>query len=330
MTSGSCSCAPGRPQTSLPTAAQSNTSASAPLRALLMDAMRPIPGGFLDMGAARSRYAADLDSPRRRIRLDPFHMMATTVTNRVFAQFIGESGHRTTAEVEGWSFVFHMALPDPQRHPLHPPGTSWWRQVAGADWAHPEGPGSDVSDRMDHPVVHVSWHDAMAFARFTGTSLPSEAQWEWAARGGLRHMKFPWGNDPTPKGQHRHNIWQGQFPHHNSAEDGHIGTAPAGSYPPNGFSLHNMTGNVWEWVADWFGPLPSPGHPLPHNPSGPTQGQARVMRGGSHLCHDSYCSRYFVHSRSHNTPDSSTGHIGFRLALSGADQPLPGLRAETP
>jgi formylglycine-generating enzyme required for sulfatase activity len=277
--------------------------------------MRDIPGGFLDMGAERSRYAADLDAPRRRVKLSPFMLAATTVTNHQFAAFIAESGYRTTAEREGWSFVFSGSLPDPTAHPRHAPGTPWWRQVFGATWAQPEGPGSDIAQRGGHPVVHVSWEDAAAFARFTGTRLPTEAEWEHAARGGLKGRVFPWGNAPVPDGQHRQNVWQGRFPVENTAEDGHVGTCDAKSYPPNGYGLYNMTGNVWEWVANWFGPLPPARMPPVLDPHGPATGTARVMRGGSHLCHVSYCERYFVHSRTSNTPDSSTGHIGFRVAL---------------
>ena len=313
---GPC-CAPSsglavpRETTPLPPQGGASTELRAEIRAL----MRPIPGGFCEMGTPRARYAVDRDSPRRRVRLDEFRMTATTITNRLFARFVQESGHRSTAERAGWSFVFHLHLARPDRHLAHPPGTPWWRQVQGADWAHPEGPGSSIADRPDHPVVHVSWEDAAAFARFTGTALPTEAQWEHAARGGLSRMRFPWGNEMAPAGQHRHNSWQGDFPLRDTGEDGFAGTAPAHSFAPNGYGLYNMTGNVWEWVADWFGDLPPSRLPPVANPSGPPQGTARVMRGGSHLCHASYCERYFVHSRSQNTPDSTTGHIGFRLAL---------------
>jgi formylglycine-generating enzyme required for sulfatase activity len=281
---------------------------------MVMADMRGIPGGFLDMGAPRSRYGVDQDSPRRRVRLSGFSLAAITVTNRQFADFQAESGYRTTAERDGWSFVFASFLPDPDRFPRHAPGTPWWRQVQGADWAHPEGPGSNLEDRPDHPVVHVSWDDAQAFARFTGTRLPTEAEWEHAARGRLKAARFPWGNALVPADGHRQNVWQGSFPDQNSAEDGHAGTCDARAFPPNGYGLHNMTGNVWEWVADRFGALPPARIPPVTDPLGPATGERRVMRGGSHLCHASYCERYFVHSRTSNTPDSSTGHIGFRVA----------------
>lgn len=298
-------------------------AASSALRASLTAGMQPIPGGFLDMGAGRSRYGVDLDSPRRRVKVSGFAMAATTVTNRQFAAFVAESGYRTTAEREGWSFVFAGALPDPTLHPRHAPGTPWWRQVFGADWAHPEGPGSDVVARAGHPVVHVSWDDAAAFAQFTGTRLPSEAEWEHAARGGLKGRVFPWGNALVPEGQHRQNVWQGNFPTENLGEDGHSGTCDAQCFTPNAYGLYNMTGNVWEWVADWFGPLPAARMPPTPDPKGPATGSARVMRGGSHLCHASYCERYFVHSRTSNTPDSSTGHIGFRVATDAGDDDWP-------
>jgi formylglycine-generating enzyme required for sulfatase activity len=191
--------------------------------------------------------------------------------------------------------------------------------VHGATWDHPEGPESDLDGREDHPAIHLNWFDALAFCNFTGCRLPTEAEWEFAARGGLARKQFPWGNALEPGGAHRHNVWQGRFPDDNSAEDGFVGTAPADAFPPNGYGLYNMTGNVWEWCADWFGPPPpTPPPPLPiRNPRGPEAGPGRVTRGGSYLCHSSYCERYKVHSRTHNTPDTSTGNLGFRPASDG-------------
>jgi len=189
--------------------------------------------------------------------------------------------------------------------------TPWWREVEGSDWTHPEGPHSDIGGRADHPVVHVSWNDAIAYCQWSGTRLPTEAEWEYAARGGLVQKRFPWGDDREPGGEHLMNVWQGAFPSENTLDDGFAGTAPAKSFQPNGFGLYNMTGNVWEWCGDWFDPHAYRAHTAA-DPTGPPSGTRKVMRGGSYLCHDSYCYRYRVAARSANTPDSSAGNIGFR------------------
>jgi formylglycine-generating enzyme required for sulfatase activity len=244
----------------------------------------------------------------RLVTLRPFWIDATTVTNERFGAFVRATGHVTSAEQFGWSFVFAGLLPDdfpPTRGVASAP---WWRQVEGSDWAHPEGPQSSVTERLDHPVVHVSWDDASAFAAWEGKRLPTEAEWEHAARGGLVQRRYPWGDEREPGGEHRMNVWQGSFPFRNTAADGWVGTAPVAAYPPNGYGLHEMTGNVWEWCADWF----ATEH---EGPNGPAAGTSRVMRGGSYLCHDSYCRRYRVAARSANSPDSSTGNIGLRCAL---------------
>lgn len=271
-----------------------------------------IPGGFFDMGARKSTYPADLDAPRRKVRVSPFLISATTVRNTDYARFVEATGYRTVAEVWGWSFVFHLLLDDPARWPNSPPGLHWWRQVEGASWSAPTGPGSTWQNQPNHPAIHIAWYDAVAYCRWAGLRLPQEAEWERAARGGQERMKFPWGNAMMPEGQHAMNTWQGDFPRANTAEDGFLGTAPADAFAPNGYGLYNCTGNVWEWVQDWFGET-RPSGPA-RDPLGPESGSGRVQRGGSYLCHDSYCDRYHVHSRTRNDPDTSTGNCGFRVA----------------
>ncbi|QUS35022.1 formylglycine-generating enzyme family protein [Falsirhodobacter algicola] len=279
----------------------------------LRAALLPVPGGIFEMGARRSTFADDGDSPRRKVKLAPFRMAPATVTNDEYARFVAATGYRTVAEQEGWAFVFHLLLPDAEAWPESPPGARWWRKVDGACWSAPEGPGSDLAGRGDHPVVQIAWYDALAYCTWSGLSLPTEAQWERAARGGLAKRKFPWGDEMMPGGAFAMNTFQGTFPHHNTAEDGWIGTAPARSFQPNGYGMYNMTGNVWEWVADRFAPHPAPGRLPDVDPVGPEAGQARVQRGGSYLCHVSYCDRYHVHSRTRNDPDSSVGNAGFRV-----------------
>jgi sulfatase modifying factor 1 len=269
-------------------------------------------GEFLMGSDDRDGFPADGEGPVRRVSLNPFWIDPVALSNARFAAFVEATGHVTEAERYGWSFVFGGLLPDdfePTRGAAQAP---WWRQVFGADWRHPEGPASSVENRMDHPVVHVAYTDALTYCAWAGVRLPTEAEWEYAARGGLRQARFPWGDELTPGGRHRCNIWQGQFPGHNTLDDGYLGTAPVDTYQPNGFGLYNVAGNVWEWCADWF----RTGHrngPR-RDPTGPPSGEARVIRGGSYLCHHSYCTRYRVGARSSNTPDSSTGNMGFRVA----------------
>jgi formylglycine-generating enzyme required for sulfatase activity len=183
--------------------------------------------------------------------------------------------------------------------------------VNGAEWSRPEGPDSSIRGREHYPVVHVSWNDAAEFAKWAGKRLPTEAEWEYAARGGLEQKIYPWGDELTPGGRHLCNIWQGVFPDEDTAEDGYAGTAPVDAYPPNGYGFYTITGNVWEWCYDWFDPRYHVTGTR-HNPVGPTEGAAKVMKGGSYLCHKSYCNRYRVAARTSNTADSSTTNIGFR------------------
>ena len=280
------------------------------LRARLVE----IPGGIFEMGARKSTFPTDLDSPRAKVKIDPFLISPYAVSNAEFAEFVTDTGYVSVAEREGWSFVFHLHLTDSHKWPVSPPGLPWWRKVNGAYWGAPQGPGSTWQDGTDHPATHITWSDVLAYCTWAGLRLPWEAEWERAARGGLARMKFPWGNTMTPGGKHQMNTWQGAFPNENTSEDGFIGTAPVDSFKPNGFGLFNMTGNVWEWVQDYFGPISATSKRPVSNPRGPETGDWRIQRGGSHLCHISYCDRYHVHSRSSNDPDSSTSNCGFRVA----------------
>jgi sulfatase modifying factor 1 len=258
-------------------------------------------------------YPDDGEGPVRSIRVDSFEVAAYTVSNRQFAEFVDATGHVTAAERFGASFVFAGLLPDDFPPTRGVPATPWWREVPGASWQHPEGGRSTLEAREDHPVVHVSWDDATAYCRWSGLRLCTEAEWEYAARGGLEGMRFPWGNMPRPGGEHRMNVWQGTFPTLNTLGDGYVGTAPVDAFAPNGFGVYNMTGNVWEWTADRFSTTWHLDGPRV-NPTGPSSGARRALRGGSYLCHASYCYRYRVSARIGNTPDSSTGNIGFRCA----------------
>jgi len=279
--------------------------------------MLGLDGGRFLMGTEDTDgFPADGEGPVREVELSPFRIDPVAVSNARFTQFAQETGYITEAERFGWSFVFAGLLPGDFPATSAVAQAPWWRQVFGADWRHPEGPGSSISERMDHPVIHVSHNDALAFCRWSAVRLPSEAEWEYAARGGLVQKRYAWGDELCPGGEHRCNIWQGTFPTHNTLADGFLGTAPVDAYRPNGYGLHNVAGNVWEWCADWFSPTWHRSAPR-RDPAGPPAGEARVMRGGSYLCHRSYCNRYRVAARSSNTPDSSTGNLGFRCASGG-------------
>jgi formylglycine-generating enzyme required for sulfatase activity len=274
-----------------------------------------VPAGEFTMGdATRDGNPGDGETPVHTVFVPEFSIDATTVTNAQFAAFVEDTGYRTEAETFGFSAVFHLAVQTDRKNVMGPAaGTPWWLGVRGAQWRHPGGPGSNVSGREDHPVVHVSWNDAAAYCHWAGRRLPTEAEWERASRGGLESARFPWGDelmDPEDGGW-RCNIWQGRFPTHNTAEDGALATAPVRTYQPNGFGLWQTVGNVWEWCSDWYAPDYYAASPRAH-PQGPPDGSQRVMRGGSYLCHDSYCNRYRNSARSSNTPDSSMGNAGFR------------------
>ncbi|MEC3916895.1 formylglycine-generating enzyme family protein [Nocardia sp. CDC160] len=280
-----------------------------------------LPGGqFLMGGDDSDAVPGDGEGPVRPVRISAFAIAPYAVTNAEFAEFVSTTGYLTDAERFGWSFVFAGFLSAALRRGVRrPAATPWWCAVPGAIWHAPEGPGSDIGGRMDHPVVHVSWRDARAYCAWAGVRLPTEAEWEYAARGGLEHARYPWGDEPASGGEYRCNIWRGSFPTRNDATDGYRGTAPVDAFAPNGFGLHNMAGNVWEWCADrWH---TEHGREPRVDPRGPADGTTRVMRGGSYLCHDSYCNRYRVAARTHNTPDSTSGNTGFRVA---ADRARPG------
>ncbi|WSV01574.1 formylglycine-generating enzyme family protein [Streptomyces sp. NBC_01023] len=288
-----------------------------------------LPGGEFLMGTEDAEgFPGDGEGPVRPVRLKPFLIDAYAVTNDDFGRFVAATGHVTEAERFGWSYVFAGFLPAALRRGApRPERTPWWCGVQGAVWNRPEGPGSTLEDRADHPVVHVSWNDAAAYAAWSGKRLPTEAEWEYAARGGLDQKRYPWGDELDPDGAYRCNIWRGTFPAKNTAADGFRGTAPVDAFEPNGYGLYNTSGNAWEWCADWWAtdrPERPPHDPHPsrdpygphvsHDPRGPAAGSAKVIRGGSHMCHRSYCNRYRVAARTANTPDSTSGHTGFRCA----------------
>lgn len=278
------------------------------------DAMALLTGGEFLMGTDDlDGFPADGEGPVRAVSVRPFYIDQFAVSNEQFTAFADATGYRSDAERFGWSFVFGGLLPDEFPDTRAVAAAPWWRQVEGADWQHPLGPQSWLDGILNHPVVHVTWNDAQAYCSWAGKRLPTEAEWEYAARGGLEQKRFPWGDELEPGGRHMMNVWQGAFPSKNTLDDGYLGAAPVDGYQPNGFGLHNMSGNVWEWCTDWFSPDVHINVPN-DDPVGPSSGQAKVIRGGSYLCHDSYCNRYRVAARSSNGPGSSTGNMGFRCA----------------
>lgn len=289
---------------------KSNPSIKSANRVKFMDNMVYIEGGEFLMGTDEKEGSpSDGEGPVRKMKVEPFYIDRYTVTNEEYREFVQETGYKTDAERYGWSFVFFQFLPTNFSYKVQQvPHTPWWLAVEEAYWFQPEGPGSNIQDRLDHPVIHISWNDAVAFCEWAGKRLPTEAEWEYAARGGLEQKKYPWGDELTPNGEHYCNIWQGDFPNTNTMDDGYLGTAPVKSFPANGFGLYHMSGNVWEWCSDWFSNQPERKIDFERlNSESP-----KVMRGGSYLCHKSYCNRYRVAARSSNTVDSSTGNIGFR------------------
>ena len=263
---------------------------------------------------ASDAVAGDGEGPARPVSVSAFAIAPATVTNREFAAFVRATRHTTAAERHGSSFVFDRQLAQAPRDAARQvaAGLPWWVPVEDACWQRPEGPGSHLRERPDHPVVHVSWNDALAYCDWAQVRLPTEAQWECAARGGLEGQRFAWGDELMRDGVPRCQVWRGEFPNAPAP-----GWAPAPiaalSGEPNGYGLYNLCGNVWEWCEDWYSPryhqATAARDPLFSQPTG-----RRSMRGGSFLCHDSYCNRYRVAARHSNSPDSSAGNIGFRVA----------------
>lgn len=264
---------------------------------------------------------SDGEGPVREVSLDSYWLDTTAVSNAQFEAFVQSTGYVTESEKFGWAHVFIGQLPVSKQRKLRltqtVAGLQWWYAIEGAYWRKPEGAGSNIKRRMDHPVVSVSWNDALAFANWAGKRLPTEAEWEVAARGpdNVSSM-YPWGNDLEPGGKHRCNVWQGDFPTKNTVDDGYEWTAPVTAYRRQKGGFYNLIGNVWEWCSDWFSPS---WHCTENqftriNPSGPQSGENKVIKGGSFLCHDSYCNRYRLGARTANAPESATTNLGFRCA----------------
>jgi formylglycine-generating enzyme len=314
-----------------------------------------IPGGEFWMGGPRDFLACDDPVacqtcnfgmecyPLHKVTMSGFWMDQHEVTNEQFAAFVKATGYVTVAEKAPDAREF-PGVPASELKPLSlvftTPGPnepinlrdhrSWWRICYGADWQHPEGPASTIKDRANHPVVHVCWYDAAAYCTWAGKRLPTEAEWEFAARGGLDRKKYAWGDELRPDGKCMANYWQGNFPRENTKEDGYTGTAPVGSYLPNGYGLYDMAGNVWEWCADYYDARYYADSPR-HNPPGPLrefnpatllsdnpaerQVIERVQRGGSFLCAENYCQRYVIGSRGKGDVMSAANHIGFRCVM---------------
>lgn len=295
-----------------------------------------VSGGEFWMGANDPAMHDAL--PQHRVLVNDFMIDSTEVTNAAFAKFVEATGYVTLAErapnaedypgVPRYLLVPGSVVFSAPSHSvsLANPG-QWWRFIAGADWRHPEGPQSSIKDRMNHPVVHIAYEDAMAYAEWVGKRLPTEAEWEYAARGGLDRQPFVWGAEFKVGARHQANTFQGSFPINNTAEDGYQATAPVGSYAANGYGLYDMAGNVWEWTSDWYDPdyyqaLAKFG--VANNPQGPDLSvdpsepgaSKKVQKGGSYLCTDQYCTRYMPGSRGRGAPDTGSNHVGFRLVRS--------------
>jgi len=298
-----------------------------------------IPGGTFRMGSD-SHYPEE--APVHRVTVDTFWLDRTPVTNGQFREFVRETGHVTFAEIPPDPKDYPGALPHmlfagslvftPPEHPVDLRDWSqWWAFLKGADWRHPYGPGSNIDSLDDHPVVHIAYSDASLYARWAGKDLPTEAEWEFAARGGLDGADFAWGNKFMPGNRQMANTWQGKFPHQKRSRKGFERTSPVRAYPPNGYDLYDMIGNVWEWTSDWYSPRHQADAPkaccIPENPRGGSETGSydprqptitiprKVLKGGSHLCAPNYCRRYRPAARHAQPVDTSTSHIGFRCVI---------------
>lgn len=296
-----------------------------------------IPGGTFLMG---SDHHYPEEAPAHRVTVEGFWMDSHTVTNRQFGRFVAKTGYVTLAERPADAADYPGAKPEMLlpastvfESPDHPVDLgnhyNWWIYVQGANWRHPQGPGSSIKKRPDHPVVHVAWEDVAAYAQWTGKELPTEAEWERAARGGLEGAEYAWGDEFTPGDSWMANTWQGDFPIENLKQDGYVGTAPVGSFPPNGYGLMDMIGNVWEWTSDWYQAHAETSHACctVESPRGGDRERSydpqltdvriprKVMKGGSHLCAPNYCRRYRPAARMPQAIDTATSHLGFRCIL---------------